>query len=101
MQTGQINSNKPQNQSIPPAKTGKKRGRPALPFVAKPTPSALVLSVLTGGAQLNFDDLQALTKLGEDKLCQALTTLLINTRQIYSFNRKGVRLYTRLEQSAN
>lgn len=101
MQTGQINSKKQPHQSIPPTRTGKKRGRPALPFVAKPTPSALVLSVLTDGAELNFDDLQARTKLGEDKLCQALTTLVINTRQIYSFNRKGVRLYTRLLQSAN
>lgn len=99
MQTGQIKSNNTQSQLIPPVKTGKKRGRPALPFVAKPTPSALVLSVLTDGAQLSFDDLQARTKLGEDKLCQALTTLVINTKQIYSFTRKGVRLYTRLQQS--
>ena len=98
MQTAQINQNNQHTQIIPPVKTGKKRGRPALPFVAKPTPSALVLSVLTDGVQLNFDDLQARTKLGEDKLCQALTTLVINTRQIYSFNRKGERFYTRLPQ---
>lgn len=100
MQTGQINQNNTQNQIIPPAKTGKKRGRPPLPFVAKPTPSALVLNALTDGAQLSFDALQGVTKLSEDKLCQALTTLVINTKQIYSFNRRGVRFYTCLRQSA-
>lgn len=101
MQTENINLNKPQSQPVPPVKTGKKRGRKPLPFVAKPTPSALVLSVLTDDTQLNFAELQARTKLGEDKLCQALTTLVINTRQIYSFNRNGVRHYKRLQQSTN
>lgn len=101
MQTGQVNQNHPQNQITPPVKTGKKRGRKPLPFVAKPTPSALVLSVLTEGTKLDFAELQARTKLGEGKLCQALTTLVINTRQVYSFSRSGVRFYTRTQQSAN
>ena len=78
---------------VQPSKPAKKRGRKPLPFVAKPTPSALVLEVLQVHACLNFDQLLKQTKLSEDKLCQALSNLIINTRQVYSFSRQEVRYY--------
>lgn len=76
-----------------PVKTGKKRGRKPLPFVPKPTPSIKVLNALKEQPRMSFDNLQASTKLTEDKLCLALTNLIINTRQVDSYLRNETRIY--------
>lgn len=80
--------------SIIPVKTGKKRGRKPLPFVAKPTPSTLVLTALGNLHTLSFDQLMRQTRLDDSKLGLALSNVIINTKQVYSFSRQGVRYYS-------
>ena len=75
-----------------PKKAGKKRGRKPLPYIPKPVPTQRVIAALQKN-RLNFDGLKRKTKLSDDKLGLALSSLIINTRAVRSYTLDEIRFY--------
>lgn len=73
----------------------RRRGRPRQTYVPKETPSTKVLRALDENSVLSYSQLLAATGLTEDKLGLALTSVMLNSRQVYSFNRGETRFYSK------